>query len=135
MSAGRYPIYIEQGANLDFEIRYTDSAGAPVDLSGYGARMQIRQTLDSSTPYLVLSSSLQPDGTGLNMSGSHSLKPPTSGSIGVFISACTSSLLNFSSDAVYDLEIYIPYDGDCNYVTRLIQGPVRLSKEVTRWLI
>jgi len=132
MSAGRYPIYIEQGANLDFEIRYTDSAGAPDDLSGYGARMQIRQNVDSSTPYLILSSSLQPDGTGLNMSGSHSLKSPTSGSIGVFISACTSSLLNFDGDAVYDLEIYIPYDGDCNYVTRLIQGPVRLSKEVTR---
>lgn len=132
MSAGRYPIYIEQGANLDFEIRYTDSAGAPVDLSGYGARMQIRQNIDSSTPYLILSSSLQPDGTGLNMSGSHSLKSPTSGSIGVFISACTSSLLSFDGDAVYDLEIYIPYDGDCNYVTRLIQGPVRLSKEVTR---
>lgn len=131
MSAGRYPIYIEQGANLDFEIRYTDSTGAPVDLSGYGARMQIRQSVGSSTPYLILSSSLQPDGTGLNMSGSHSLKPPTSGSIGVFISSCTSSLFTFN-DAVYDLELFVPYDGGCNYVTRLIQGPVRLSQEVTR---
>jgi len=131
MSAGRYPIYIEQGASLDFEVQYLDSEGNPVDLSGYSARMQIRPSTDSSTIYVTLSSSLQPDGTGLNLSGSHSLKPPTSGSIGIFISSCTSSVFNFN-DAVYDLELFVPYDGGCSYVTRLIQGPVRLSKEVTR---
>lgn len=131
MSAGRYPLYIEQGANLDFEVQYLDSTGAPVNLTGYGARMQIRPSVDSTTSFLTLSSSLQPDGTGLNMSGSHSQKPPTSGSIGIFISSCTSSMLNFT-EAVYDLEIFVPYEGGCNYVTRLIQGPVRLSKEVTR---
>jgi len=134
MSAGRYPLYIEQGASLDFEVQYLDSEGNPVDLSGYSARMQIRPSTNSSTVYVTLSSSLQPDGTGLNLSGSHSLKPPTSGSIGVFISSCTSSLLTFN-DAVYDLELFVPYDGGCNYVTRLIQGPVRLSQEVTRWAI
>jgi hypothetical protein len=131
MSAGRYPLYIEQGASLDFEVQYLDSEGNPVDLSGYSARMQIRPSTDSSTVYVTLSSSLQPDGTGLNLSGSHSLKPPTSGSIGVFISSCTSSLFTFN-DAVYDLELFVPYDGGCDYVTRLIQGPVRLSQEVTR---
>lgn len=131
MSAGRYPIYIEQGASLDFEVQYRDSEGNPVDLSGYSARMQIRPSVNSVTPYITLSSSLQPDGTGLNMSGSHSLKPPASGSIGVFISACSSSVLNFN-EAVYDLELFVPYDGGCDYVTRLIQGPVKLSKEVTR---
>lgn len=134
MSAGRYPLYIEQGASLDFEVQYLDSEGNPVDLSGYSARMQIRPSTDSSTVYVTLSSSLQPDGTGLNLSGSHSLKPPTSGSIGVFISSCTSSLFTFN-DAVYDLELFVPYDGGCDYVTRLIQGPVRLSQEVTRWAI
>jgi len=131
MPAGRYPIYIEQGANLDFEVQYQDSQGNPVDFSGYGARMQIRPSLDSSTIYLSIDSNLDADGTGLNMSGSHGLKPPTSGSIGVFISSCTSSLLDFN-EAVYDMELYVPYDGGCNYVTRLLQGPVRLSKEVTR---
>jgi hypothetical protein len=131
MSAGRYSLYIEQGASLDFEVQYIDSNGNPVDLSGYSARMQIRPTVESSTIYITLSSSLQPDGTGLNLSGSHSTKPPTSGSIGIFIPSCTSSLLSFT-DAVYDLEISTPYDGGCNYVTRLIQGPVKLSNEVTR---
>lgn len=131
MSAGRYPIYIEQGASLDFEVQYIDSEGNPVNLTGYSARMQIRPSVTSTTPYITLTSTLRPDGTGLNLSGSHSLKPPTSGSIGVFISACSSSVLDFG-EAVYDLELTVPYDGNCDYVTRLIQGPVKLSKEVTR---
>jgi len=131
MSAGRYPIYIEQGASLDFEVQYLDSNGNPVDLSGYSAKMQIRSAPAATTAYITLTSTLQPDGSGLNLSGSHSTKPPSSGSIGVFISACSSSDLTFT-DAVYDLELSVPYEGGCDYVTRLIQGPVRLSKEVTR---
>ena len=131
MSAGRYPIYIEQGASLDFEVQYLDSNGNPVDLSGYSAKMQIRSAPAATTAYITLTSTLQPDGSGLNLSGSHSTKPPSSGSIGVFISACSSSVLDFG-EAVYDLELSVPYEGGCDYVTRLIQGPVKLSKEVTR---
>jgi hypothetical protein len=131
MSAGRYSLYIEQGTTVDFEIQYKDSAGNPVDFTGYGARMQIRPSVDSSTVYLSLSSSLRPDGTGLSMSGSAPYKPLSSGSIGVFIASCTSSMLNFT-DAVYDLEIFVPNGTDCATVTRILQGPVRLSKEVTR---
>lgn len=131
MSAGRYSLYIEQGTTVNFEIQYKDVAGNPVNLTGYGARMQVRPTVDSSTVYLSLSSSLQPDGTGLSMSGSAPYKPLSSGSIGVYIASCTSSMLNFT-DAVYDLEIFIPNGTDCPTVTRILQGPVRLSKEVTR---
>lgn len=131
MSAGRYPLLLEQGTTINFEFQYQDSTGAPVDLSGYGARMQIRPSIASSTIYLTLSSSLQPDGTGLNMSGSSPFKPPTSGSIGIYISSCTSSLLTFD-EAVYDLEIYVPNPTGCPTVSRLLQGPVKISKEVTR---
>jgi hypothetical protein len=131
MSAGRYSLYIEQGTTVNFEIQYKDVAGNPVNFTGYGARMQIRPTVDSSTVYLTLSSSLQADGTGLSMSGSAPYKPLSSGSIGVYIASCTSSMLNFG-DAVYDLEIFVPNGTDCPTVTRILQGPVRLSKEVTR---
>jgi hypothetical protein len=130
MSAGRYPILIEQGATLDFEIQYKDSNNLPVDLTGYGARMQIRPTIDSSTVYITLSSSYVEGVSGLSLSGSHATKPPTSGSIGIYISACDTAAFNFS-DAVYDLEIFTNYN-NCDYVTRILQGPVRLSKEVTR---
>lgn len=131
MSAGRYPLYIEQGSTIDFEIQYKDASGNPVDLSGYGARMQIRPSVTSTDVYLSLTSTLNSDGTGINMSGSTPYKPTASGSLGVYISSCTSSMLNFD-EAVYDLEIFAPTNSSCPVVTRILQGPVRLSKEVTR---
>lgn len=131
MSAGRYPIYIEQGTTIDFEIQYRDSNNNPVDLTGYGARMQIRPTATSQTVYLSLTSDRNADGTGISMSGSAPFKPPTSGSLGIYIASCTSSVLDFG-EAVYDLEVFAPVGVDCPVVTRILQGPVRLSKEVTR---
>ena len=125
MPAGRYNLLIEQGATFEIELQYKDSNGVVVDLTGYSGRLQIRPSVGSPTAYLCLSSSLQPDGTGLNFSGSNGSTPPTSGSIGVYISAATSSLLTFDT-GVYDLEIQ-----SGSFVTRLLQGNVQLSKEVT----
>ena len=71
MAAGRYSFVVEQGATTDFEVIYNDSAGIPVDLTGYTARMSIRQSqISTSQLYITLSSSLGPCGTGLNLSGS-----------------------------------------------------------------
>lgn len=132
MAAGNYDFTIEQGATVDFAVQYKDSGSNPIDLSGYQARMQLRPTLGSSTVYITLSSSLGPCGTGLNLSGSggqSASTPPSSGSIGVFISAISSSQLTFTS-ALYDLEI-ASGSGNCAVVTRLLEGVVTLSKNVT----
>lgn len=127
MPAGRYNFLIEQGATFQLDLQYKDSNNNPINLTGYSGRLQIRQTLPSPTVILCLSSSLQPDGTGINFSGSNGTTSPTSGSIGIYISAVSSSLLNFDQ-AVYDLEI----QNSGGFVTRLIEGNVQLSKEVTR---
>jgi hypothetical protein len=129
MAAGRYSFVIEQGATVNFQVAYTDSNGDPVDLTGYQARMQIRPSVGSSEVYITLSSSLDIYGTGLNLSGSSNINPPTSGTIGVYISAFSSSQLNFTQ-GVYDLEIST---GSGNYavVTRLLEGQVQLSPNVT----
>ena len=126
MAAGKYSFVIEQGATLQFNLEYRDAVGAPIDLTGYQGRMQVRPSVESSTVLMSLSSSLASDGTGLNFSGSNGATPPVSGSIGVYISATSSSLLDFST-AVYDLEIQ-----SGSLVVRLLEGHVRLSKEVTR---
>jgi hypothetical protein len=130
MPAGRYSFTIEQGATTNFEIQYKDSNSTPINLTGYTGRMQIRPTVDSTTVYLTLSSSLNADGTGLNFSGSNGTTPLTSGSIGIYIASCTSSMLSFDT-AVYDLEIYSG-SGGCPYTIRLLEGQIKLSKEVTR---
>ena len=128
MSAGRYSFTIEQGATLDFELAYKDSDNNPIDLTGYQGRMQLRPSVGSDIKYITLSSSLDLDGTGLNFSGSDGLNPPTSGTIGIFISAESSSLLDFG-EAVYDLELAT--GSQFPIVTRLLEGQVRLSKNVT----
>ena len=130
MSAGKYSFTIEQGATLQFEIQYKDSNNIPVDLTSYNGRLQVRPTVGSSDVYLTLSSTLQSDNTGLNFSGSNGSTPLSSGSIGIYVSAVTSSTLDFN-EAYYDLEIYSG-SGNSEYVVRLLEGKVNLSKEVTR---
>ena len=95
MAAGKYSFVIEKGATTDFEILYKDASGTPIDLTDNQARMQLRaEQTGSSELYLTLSSSLNNDGTGLNISGSGGTNPPESGSIGIFISYLTSSTLD-----------------------------------------
>lgn len=125
MAAGKYSFTIEQGSTFERELIYQDSTGTPIDLTNYSARMQFRPAPGSSTLYLTLSSSLMPDSTGLNMNGLNGANPTTSGTIGIVISAATSSALTFD-EAAYDLEIY-----SASYASRIIEGRVKLSKEVT----
>ncbi len=133
MAAGRYSFVIEQGATTDFEVVYNDSSGNPIDLEGYTARMSIRQSqISTSQLFITLSSSLGPCGTGLNLSGSGGInasKPLSSGSIGIYISAASSSQLSFN-EGFYDLEL-MSGSGDCTTVTRLLMGQVKLSNEIT----
>lgn len=128
MAAGKYSFIIEQGSTLNFEIIYKDSNGNPVDLTNYSGKMMIRSNYADQNPttYITLSSSLAADGTGLNFSGSNGTTPVTSGSIGIFISAVSSSAFTFTT-ARYDLEIT-----SASVVTRLLEGQVSLSQEVTR---
>jgi hypothetical protein len=131
MAAGKYSFTIEQGTTVNFEIQYKDSNGNPINLTGYTGKMMIRSNFadDSPITYVTLSSSLNPDGTGLNFSGSSGLLPPTSGAIGIYISSCTSSNFTFPI-AKYDLEIYS--GSNCPYTIRLLEGNINISKEVTR---
>ena len=126
MAAGRYSFVIEQGATTNFQINWTDESGSAIDLTGYHARMQIRPGVESDTVYLSLSSSLDSDGTGINLSGSNFETPLQSGSMAVYISADATTQLDFN-EAFYDLELVRQ-----NTVTRLLEGKVKLSKNVTR---
>jgi hypothetical protein len=117
MAAGKYSFIIEQGSTLNLEVQYKDSNNIPIDLTGYSGKMQIRSNYADNNPitYITLSSSLASDGTGLNFSGSSGTMPLSSGSIGITISAASSSLFTFD-DARYDLELtrsnIVTIDGD-----------------------
>ena len=126
MAAGRYSFVIEQGATTNLQINWTDSSGSAIDLTGYHARMQIRPCVESDVVFLSLSSSLESDGTGINLSGSNGETQLQSGSLAIYISADSTEDLNFN-EAYYDLEMV-----NGSEVTRLLEGKVKLSKNVTR---
>jgi len=127
MAAGQYNFTIEQGATLKKQFTYKDSAGAEVDLNGYDVRMQIRPAIGASDIIENLSytgSDATRTSRGLDIlaaTGSN-----VSGTIELHIHHSSSSLYTFDQ-AVYDLEIE-----KSGIVTRLLQGRIKLSKEVTR---
>lgn len=131
MACSKYSFTIDQGGTLDLNINYADATGSAIDLSNYGGRMQLRdQVSQSSTAlYLTLTSSLQPDGTGLNFSGSsrnpNGYTSPASGNIGIYISAVTSSMFTFDK-AEYDLFIF-----SGSFADKILEGIITLDKRVT----
>ena len=130
MAAGTYNFTIEQGATVDFEIQYKDSAGTPIDLSEYSANMILRESAGSDA-IQSLSSNLgdtytKSSGSAfLSLSGSSITTPLSSGSIGVYIGHAVTDSFTFGT-AVYDIELT---KGQAR--TRLIQGKVKLSKDIT----
>ena len=122
MAAGQYNFTIEQGATLKKQFTYNDSAGDAVDLDGYAVRMQIRPSVgDTGTPIADLDNGSRGGLEILPTTGS-----VASGTIELHIHHATSSLFTFDQ-AVYDLEIQSE-----DIVTRLLQGRIKLSKEITK---
>lgn len=122
MAAGKYNFTIEQGTTVDFEIVYKDSDNQPIDVDNHSGRMQIKDKPGGGVTHITLTNELATDGTGLDFTDGEQ------GKIKVFISAYSSSLLNFNK-AFYDLEIAT--SDTYEVVTRLLQGTVTLDKEVT----
>lgn len=112
----RFDITINQGATYELTITWKDSAGTAINLTGYTARMQVRETYSSTTPIVSLTS-----GSGITLGGA-------AGTIAIVISATTTAALTAPFSGVYDLEIV----SAAGVVTRLIQGTATVSAEVTR---
>jgi hypothetical protein len=117
MAAPTYNFEIEQGTTVVKVLQYTDSSGNPIPLTGYVARMQMRPTVGSLIKYLDL-------GTVGPLTGI--VITAATGIITITISAALSATI--PTDGVYDLEIESP----AGVVTRLLQGSITISQEVTR---
>lgn len=89
----------------------------PVNLTGYTARMQIRESLESTT--VLHSMTTDPSG-GIVLGG-------TAGTVTLSIPATTTAGFTFDC-AVYDLELI----SSTGVVTAVATGSVILTKEVTR---
>jgi hypothetical protein len=106
VDSSRFVAYISGG-----ELMYHP----PVNLTGFTARMDIRESLDDVTVIHTLTT----ENAGIVLGG-------VAGTISLLIPAATTAGFDFTS-AVYDLEL-----DNAGVVTRLISGAITLSKEVTR---
>lgn len=107
---------IEQGADFSHRLIWKDANKVPIDLTNYDARLQIRSKIDSPNFLIELTVA----------NGQISLGG-VNGTIDLKIDAITTTGLNWTT-AVYDLELI----SGTGFVTRLIEGNMRLSHEVTR---
>ena len=124
MTAANKPLYIEQGATFTFSFNwYYDNVttpgtpGAPHDLTGCTARMQIRKTQGSDILVNASSSGTLPMIVLGGTSGSITIKFPDT---------ITDNLI--SDTALYDLEIQ-QSNGD---VFRLLSGKITISPNITQ---
>lgn len=111
---GNYDFTIYQGSSFSKVITWRDGANNVMNLTGYTARMQIRQRLTGD----ILIELTTANGR-ISLGG-------TAGTITLEISAADTSAITL--DGVYDLELV----SGSGIVSRLLQGSVTLSKEVTR---
>jgi hypothetical protein len=115
-TSGEAKITLEQGATFDHTLTWT-AGGTPVDLTGYTARMQIREEFDSADPVVSLTSS---PAAGLTLGG-------TAGTIRIVITDEQTAALTIEAGVV-DLEVQAPSGS----VRKVLRGKVAVIKEVTK---
>jgi hypothetical protein len=114
MIPGKYNMVCPQGSTFNKQLTYSiDSVN--VDLTGYQARMQLREKHTSTTFQLALNT----ENGGIVLGG-------TAGTITINIDASATSAL-VAKEYVYDLELL-----SGSTVTRIIEGKFIVTPEVTR---
>lgn len=113
MTPGKFNFICPQGSTFSRTLTYKID-NSPVDLTGYDARLQVREYHYSDEFILNLT-----DTSGLSLGGS-------AGTITIDLDADTTTNL-VAGDYVYDLELVVS-----DTVTRLIEGKFTVTPEVTR---
>jgi hypothetical protein len=113
---GQLDLNMYQGASWDYVLTWrTGDPAAPVNLTSFTARMQARESANADTTVLSITS-----GSGIALGG-------TAGTITLTRSAAETAAIPAGAYR-YDLEV----ESAAGVVTRLIEGVLTVSREVTR---
>ena len=134
MAAGNYNFTIEQGTTFQRTFKYKDSEGTPIDLTNYDVNMDVRSSISDSTAILDINeSSATKNGVDLTDDTFFTITSASvsasANEINLIIAADTTASISFDT-AVYDIEI--SDNSTPKVITRILQGKIKLSKEVTR---
>jgi hypothetical protein len=113
--AGKLNLSIEQGATFTHVLTWKDELDVAINLTGATARMQVRDSIDGE---VLIELTTENDRLSIPVG--------TDGKIHLEISATDTAAMTWVK-GVYDLEVVIG-----STVTRLVEGKVKVSKEVTR---
>lgn len=128
MSAGTLNMTAEQGATFNVVLTWKDSNDNPIDLTGYTARMQIRDSYLSSSTTLFDMTTANGKITLGGAAGTIALLLTAAETAGVTIpDNPTNPQAMPTKQFVYDLELV-----NAGSVTRLVQGTWTIQGEVTR---
>lgn len=126
MSAGRYDITVEQGVTFDLPISYTNPNGTGVNLTGYSAKMQVREA-PASALFVEFNSSYSANGFIFLSGSAEAREDGANGNLRIFMTAANSAALA-PFRGRYDLEL----TNTSGYVVRLLEGQFRVEPEITR---
>ena len=122
---GRYDIITQSGVTYDLPISYRDVAGTPINLTGYTARMQIREL--PNFPVLVeFNTELTANGFILLSGPAEEREDGANGNLRLFMTAANSANIT-PLVARYQLNIT---DSE-GYVTPIIEGRFEIQGSVT----
>lgn len=118
MPAGIWNIVLEEGSDFDLVVVYEDTACSPVDLTGYGARIAVRNNPDQ--PALLVGS----------VTGGEITIAGTTGQITVSIAASVITALKdlVKDNAEYNLTIWPGASTPSVNPKRLLEGCVEYSR-------
>lgn len=116
--ADTYNTTLDQGSTWNLTVEYEDPNGTAINLTGYSAKLQFRTSPLAVVADLTL--------TSITLNGGITIVPLT-GTLNLTATPTQTSLLK-PQRYVYDLEI----TSGTNQVTRLIEGTIQVSPEVTR---
>jgi hypothetical protein len=113
-----YNTTIDQGANWYLTVTYQNPNGTAINITGYTAALQLRSLPSDATAVLTLTT----QNGGITITGA-------TGTVAIQATATQTGLID-EGNYVYDLEIYS--NSSPSVTTRLIQGQIVVSAEVTR---
>ena len=118
--AKRHNLYFEQSATFQHTVLWRDPDGAPIDLTGYRIRLQVRQTPGAAETLLDFDSNAPASGMSITPLG-------VGGDFTITLTPAVTGALSFTG-AEYDLTATSP--GGIIY--RLHEGKATVSPGVTR---
>jgi hypothetical protein len=127
-----YSLPVVRGATWEDFFIYEDPDGAPVDLTGYSARMQVRTVAGQYG--LTTAATLL-----LELSTTNGLliwNDAVDGKLDIVVAPADHAALNplnlKKMAYVYSVELFVPEDTDPEYVIPLVKGKIIVQGETTR---